>query len=151
VQPGGHLRECERLGHVVVSARVEACEPVDESVPGGQKQDWCLHAPCAQRLAKIAAVRIGKPDVDHERVGRSEVDLGQQFGAVRDGVDAKPVLLQPALQHATELRVVLDDHDSKTGHSSRSIAPSGKRLTVCQAMTEATSAPRVAAPASAAK
>ena len=68
MQAGVELVEGERLRHVVVAAGEHAVEPVGHVVARGQEQDWRPQAGRAQRVAHIAAVGVGQPDIDHEYI-----------------------------------------------------------------------------------
>ena len=127
LQASDHLREGERLGQVVVAAGIEACQPIDQRVAGGQEEHRRLHALRSQRLAEVASVGIGKTDVDHEQIRRRLLHLRDQLTAAGDRLRAEALLVEAALEDVTQLGVVLGDEDARSGHSSRSIAPRGSR------------------------
>jgi len=70
VQARDELCERERLGHVVVASGAEAGDAVGKRCAGAEEQDRQLHALRAQRLADVASVGVGQPDVDDQEVGR---------------------------------------------------------------------------------
>src|SRR5205085_3166649 len=147
VQPSHDLDERERLRDVVVAAGVEAGEAVGKLVPRSQEQQRRLDAARPQRLAEVAAVGVGQADVDDEQVRRYGIDAGEQVGPGRDRLRLEPLLGQTALQHATQLGIVLGDQHAGSRHSSRSIAPSGIRLIPAAATTAAIAPPATAAAA----
>jgi len=65
LQPRDELDERERLGEVVVASCVESGDAVDEQIVCGEEEHRRLDAPSAQRLAEVASVGVGQPDVDH--------------------------------------------------------------------------------------
>jgi hypothetical protein len=103
------LRERERLRQVIVTARIEAGNPVDERIARGQEEDGRLHAAGTKRVAEIAAVRVRQADVDHQRVDLRSTDPRERVGAGSDSVDYEPLLQQSAAEEASQLCVVLDD------------------------------------------
>src|SRR5262249_15164854 len=129
LQARDQFDEREWLREVVVSAGVEAGDPVDERVSGGEEEDGRRDAARAERLAKVASVGVREADVDHERIRSRQVDPIEQLRAARDAFDSEPFFAQAAREDGTELVVVLDDHDRLTvAHSWILIPRAGWRL-----------------------
>jgi len=118
LQPRDELDERERLGDVVVTSGVESGDAVDERVVRGEEEHRRLDAPSAQRLAEVASVGVGQPDVDDQEVGRLGPEPLEQFGATARADCREALLLEPAQKDAAQVEVVLDDHDLRTGHPS---------------------------------
>ena len=59
-RPQAHdeLGKRERLRQVVVAARVETSDPIDERIACGQEEHRRLHAAGPQRLANVTPVRV---------------------------------------------------------------------------------------------
>ncbi len=108
VQAGDHLVDVERLRHVVVAARSEPAEAIRQRVARAQEQHRRSHSLRPQRLAHVAAVRVGQPDIDHQR-GRSVLrGAVQQLAATGDGSDGEAGGSQVPQQRFPEWQVVLD-------------------------------------------
>ena len=69
VQADAQLVEVERLGQVVVAARLEAGDLVVEPVAGGKEEHGGVDPGGPQRQAQVAPVGVGQPDVEHQHVG----------------------------------------------------------------------------------
>ncbi len=121
-QARDELVERERLGHVVVAAGLEAGQPVDQRVAGGEEEHRRLHPLGPERLAGVAPVAVGEADVDHEDVGLGDRDALEQLRAGADGLAAEPLLAQAAGEHRAQRGVVLDDQHQGRQHGV-SIAP----------------------------
>ena len=63
VQAGDYLGQGKGLGDVIVAAGAEARQAVGEGVARGQEQHRSPHTSSSQRLADVAAIGIGKADV----------------------------------------------------------------------------------------
>ena len=81
MQPCDELGEREWLGQVVVAAGAETADAVGERTAGGQEEDRCLDALCAERLAHVASVAVRKADVDDEDVRGSSLDLVEKLAS----------------------------------------------------------------------
>ena len=115
------LDQRKRLGDIVVSARVEACDTVDDCIACGEKEHRDLDPARPQRLADVTPVGIGQPDVDDEDVGQALFGAGEHVAAVGDGVHVEAFLTKAATEHAPELGVVLDDQHLACGHRAQSL------------------------------
>ena len=109
--PGQELLEPERLGQVVVRARIEAADDVFDRVAGGEHQDGSV-APLATELRRhLESVLLGQHDVEQDDVVL--VDVGQHGGfvAVRRDVHGLALFLQTLLDEPGDLPVVLHDEN----------------------------------------
>ena len=116
--PGQQLVEPERLGEVVVRARIEPPHHVLRGVPGGEHQDRRVPALAPQLGGDLEPVLLGEHDVEQDDVVL--VDVGQQGGlvAVRGHVHHVALFLQALLDEARDFPVVFhheDFHGSKLG------------------------------------
>ena len=112
VQPREQLGERERLRQVVVAAGVEAGEPVGERVARGQEEHGRVDAAGAQRLADVAPVGVGQPDVDDQRVRQRVLDArAAQSRPVPTARPRSPPRAGRASRTSAQLGVVLDDQD----------------------------------------
>jgi hypothetical protein len=111
LEPRHELDEREWLREVVVAARVEAGDAVDDRVTGGQEEHRRPHASRAERLAQVAPVRVRQADVDHEHVRDRAFHRLERIRPRRGGVDREALLAEPAPEHAAQLLVVLDEQN----------------------------------------
>jgi len=96
-----------------------------ERCAGAEEQDRQLHPLRAQRLADVAPVGVGQPDVDDQEVGSRGSDPFEQLGAAARADRREALFLEPAQKDAAQVEVIFDDHDLRTGHRS-SVAPRGR-------------------------
>ncbi len=112
------LGDVEGLGEVVVAAGVEAAEAVREGVAGGQEQDGDAHAASAERLAHVAPIGIGQPDVDDQDVGGATGGSFDEAVPGGEGGHVEALGDEAADQDLTQVVVVLYEqqpwvHDAK--------------------------------------
>jgi hypothetical protein len=105
------LAESEGLRQVVVSAGVEAGDPVDNRVPRCEEEDRRLDSPRAQRLTQITAVGVGQADIDHEDVRLRRFEPIEQLFAAGDSFRSEAFFTKSADEQASKLVIVLDDQD----------------------------------------
>ena len=77
--PGDHLFEAERLGHIVVPAGGQATHAVDHRVAGGEEEDGRVAAVGPEPDQRVEAVHAGHHHVQHHHI-RAE-RAGQVHGA----------------------------------------------------------------------
>jgi hypothetical protein len=112
-QPGHQLVHAERLGDVVVGARVQRGDLLAGRLARRQDQD--RHpAPAAQGTDHVDAVHVGQPQVQQHHVGLVRRRQAQGRGAVGGRVHAVPPYLHVDHEGPYELRVVL--HHQHPGH-----------------------------------
>ena len=70
VEPGEHLRDLERLHHVVVGARGEPGQHLVVGAERGEEEHRGVLAGGLEGLDHVAAVGVGEPDVHHDDVER---------------------------------------------------------------------------------
>ena len=106
------FREGERLGQVVVAARLQAADAIVDGPPGAEDQDRHPDAPGAERVDQGQPIHLGQHDVDDGRV----VGLGQRLlepgSPVRHPVDRKARLPESLVDEIRNGRVVLHQKDS---------------------------------------
>jgi hypothetical protein len=110
-EAGEELAEREGLGQVVIGAAVETGDPILHRVPCGEHEDGRPAAAVADPAADLEAVHVRQHDVQDDHVvgvlGRGP----DRVGASRRDVDGVGLLLEPALEEAGHLQLVLDDQD----------------------------------------
>ena len=106
------LGELERLGEVVVGAAVEAGDLVGHAGARRQQQDRHLPAARAQLAQDGEPVAPRQHDVEDEQVVLALERAGESRLAVVRDVDLVVLGLQPALDEARHLLLVLDDQDA---------------------------------------
>jgi len=81
LDPCRQLARAERLGHVVVTAQLEADDPVDLVVARRQEHDRDARV-APERAADVGAVHLRHQDVEHDQVGPGGCESGQRFATV---------------------------------------------------------------------
>ena len=124
--PCKELGERERLRDVVVGPHVESPNPVADPVPSGEHQHRAPPSRLAQPPADLEPVEIGQHDVEDDHVigvlGREP----HRLASVTRDVDRVALLLEPALEEARHLRLVLHDEHA---HQDRPAASAQARAT----------------------
>jgi len=96
------LGEGERLGDVVVATGVEASDLVVHGVECGEEEDRGVLTFSAQRLADVATVGVGKPDVDHQDVdARTDGEVAECLLTVASDDDVVSVHPERVCQDAS--------------------------------------------------
>ena len=126
-QLGAHARqqlgEAERLGDVVVGARVEAADGVHLAVLRGEEHDRDGRAALAHALADLEAVDAGQPDVEDQQVVLA-VHAGRDgVRSRRHGLDLVPLALERADERHADALVVLSEQDQRHGPMVRRTNP----------------------------
>ena len=85
----------------------------------------------AQRLAEVAAVRVGQADVDDQDIRHAGLDAREQLRSAADRVGVESLLAEAAPKHRAQLVVVLDDQHPGAGHSASSMAPISRSGGMC--------------------
>ena len=111
------LTRIERLGQVVIQARVEAIDLLDIVRARGERQHRSV-GPLPQLAEQREPVRIGEPEVkDHERrVSASEERAS--LGAVGRVLNDESGVLQIERHELRDGWVILDDHDPGAAHAA---------------------------------
>ena len=115
LHPGDELEHVERLRQVVVGAGAEAGEPLVDGTEGGEEEDGRGLAGRPQRLAHVAPVGVGQPDVEDHHV--EVVVVGEEPQRLAAVVRGDHLVVREAHgvdDHATDRRVVLAE--SYSGH-----------------------------------
>src|SRR5262249_38148023 len=111
--PGQQLVDGERLGDVVVGARVEGVHLVLAPGPAGQHDDRHL-GPAAQPVDDLDAVDVRQAEVEDDQVGRAVLGLPQRAGPVGGHRHLEPAGRQVDPQRPHDLRLRVDD--PRPGH-----------------------------------
>ena len=133
---GEQLREGERLGEVVVGARVQARDPVVHGAQGGEQQDGRRDALRLEQAHHGHAVDVGQAAVEDDHVVRAGLGEGDRGHAVGRHVHDVALGHEHALDQGRHLRFVFDHEDSHRGDCaadrgvwSRGRGPSVRSLT----------------------
>jgi hypothetical protein len=111
-QPGQQLVDLERLGQVVLGARVESFDSVGERTQRGQQQDRGRDAPASQAADQVDALDRRQASIDdHHRVGPGEGQV-QSLLAVAGQIDFVAGVAEQFGEHGRQLPVVLDEQQS---------------------------------------
>ena len=106
------LGEPERLGDVVVGARLEALDGVRLGVERGQHDDRHDVAAAAQQPRHVVAGRaLAERDVEQHDVERLVAGRLERGVAVGDGGHAMALALEGAGEHVAQRTVVVDQQD----------------------------------------
>lgn len=104
--PREQFGEPERLGHVIVRARVEADDEIDLVGARGEHQHRQFGAARAQSAAHFQPVHPGQPEIEHEQVDPVRGGRGEHRRAVGDDLDLVPLPVQRAGQRLGDGRIV---------------------------------------------
>src|SRR6266545_2936100 len=116
LDPGDQLARAERLGHVVVGAELQAEDPVDLVVAGGEEQYRCPIAGLAQPPADLGAVHAGQRDVQDAGDRAHLPGRGQTRGTVMLDVHPETLAGQVHPDQVGDGSLVLDDeHQTLAG------------------------------------
>jgi hypothetical protein len=112
--PGEQLIDPERLGHVVVRARVEGLDLVG-GIGAARQHDDRHRRPPAQPLDYRHAVHVGQAEVEQYQVGRELRRQRQRLGRRCRGVDLVVPHPQVDPQRPQDLRLVVNHQDPGQG------------------------------------
>jgi hypothetical protein len=121
--PGQQLLSGERLGQVVVGARVQPCDPVGDLVTGGQHQHRQIPTCGPQPPAGLQPPEAGHHHVEDQQIQRvtaNPTDPVEHGETVGDGADVVTLDLEHPLQRLTDGRFIIRDHDPHAGPPSSS-------------------------------
>ena len=110
-QVGQQLGGCERLGHVVVGAAVEAGDLVGYGVARGEQQHRHADAFAAQLGHHGEAVHLRQHHVEDDHVVVAAFGVGEAGGAVVHDVRLVAVLGEYVRQRLRQAHVVFNDED----------------------------------------
>jgi hypothetical protein len=128
---GDEHRQAERLGHIVVSPKLEAQDDIallplgrhhDDRDVGGQRV-------VADLLEDLGPRKVGEHDIHERKVGGLRPDLVEAGQAVPGDVDGVTLLDQPPRHQVGHVRFVFDDQDSFLGHVTEIVHPSRRAAT----------------------
>jgi hypothetical protein len=127
------LRHADRLGHVVVGARLEREDDIGLAVARGQRDHVGAVAGGAQAAADLDAVGPrAQPDVEQHEVVGAQGERVQRGSALPDGQDAMAVGAQRAGHDVAQVGLVLDDEYAAgewlgRGHCVATLGPRHER------------------------
>jgi hypothetical protein len=112
------LTRAERLGQVVVGAKLEPEQLVELVVPGRQHHDRDRGI-SAKLAGDIEPVQPGQAQIEHYEVGMSLADQGEGGATVGGDQDAEPGVLEVVAGKLGDLWLVVHDEDGlHQGHRS---------------------------------
>src|SRR5439155_26459215 len=112
----------ERLRHVVVRAGVERGDLLGLVADDGEDDDR-RRAPRAQLARDVGAARVRQHEVEDHRVGRTHRRQRQRLLPRRRRVDLVAGAAQARLERAEDLRLVVDDEDTRHARSASTKCP----------------------------
>src|SRR5215467_6925123 len=121
--PGQELGQPERLGHVVVGARVEPDHRVHLVRPRGEDQHGDILPFRAQTAAYLQPVQLWQPDVEHDQVEPAGHGRIQRARAVRRNVDFIALAPQCARQWVGDGEVILGKQNAGHDPMVRRLSP----------------------------
>ena len=113
--PGDHLLEGERLGHVVVAAERQALDLVLGRVLGGEEQHRRADAVLPQPADDAEAVEAGHHHVEDEQVGPERLRGVDRLEPAGRGLDLEAGEPQRGRQQLDDARLVVDDEQAGFG------------------------------------
>ncbi len=116
LHPGDQLGGRKRFRDVVVRAELEAEDPVDLGVTGGQEDDRDRRG-LAQPPAHLEAVDVGKADVEHDEPGPVRADRGDDVLAGGGLHHPETVAAEVELDQVGNVGLVVDDEDGPSLHA----------------------------------
>ena len=111
LQARDELARPERLGHVVVGARLQRADLLVLLADRAQHEDRHLR-PLAQRLRDLDPVAVGQHEVDDRRRRRVQRGRVERLLDRRRLQDLEARVAQDDLQRPQDLRLVVDDQDA---------------------------------------
>jgi hypothetical protein len=112
--PRNELARRERLGQVVVGSQLEAQDPIDLLVPGGEDQN--RHAsPSPQLLADFDSVQVGQTEIEDDEARVTPLD-GLEAALARALADDLEACLLQVRSHQLADGLVVLDHDHNSAH-----------------------------------
>ena len=116
LDPGEQLLPAERLGDVVVGARLEAAHLLQLGRPGGQHRHRHV-GKVADALERLPTIQLGHRDVQEDGVRRRRVERPQRILAVGGLGHLVALTLQELANEAADVRVVVDNEHVRTCHA----------------------------------
>ena len=118
VQPSDEFAKGERLGEVVVGARIESLHAIVDRVARGEHQYGRAHTALAQRATEVEPTSAGEHDVENDDVVRAQHGARSSSRERRLAHDLKAVFGQPAVDDRGKLRIILyqeNTHRARVG------------------------------------
>src|SRR5262245_6564942 len=114
-KPGQQLVDAERLGHVVVGARVECCHLLAVLAHDRENQDGSAR-PLAEPAADLRSGAVGQDKIEDHGVRRPRDGGCQRGSGIGGRLDLVPRGPQAGLEGAQDLGLVVDDEDAPRAH-----------------------------------
>ena len=111
--------QLERLGHVVVGAKVEALDLVLHAAPRRQHEDVRAQTVLAPTLQQRQTVFLGQHDVEDDDVVLGGARLEIAFLTVGGDIDGEAFFFQPLPKGADKRFVIFDQQYAHDGFSLR--------------------------------
>ena len=116
------LSRAERFGDVVVGAQLQAEEPIELAVAGGEEQHRHVAAG-AHPATHLEPVDVGEADVEQHERGTVLLDQLQATLAVRCLQHTEACVAQIQVEEVGDVRVVLDHHERAFRFGHRLMLP----------------------------
>src|SRR4029078_5611523 len=117
------LANRERFRKVSGTAGAEAGDAIRERASGCEEQDRRLYALGPEGLADVAAVAVGKADIDDQQVGRRLLDVLEELAARCDAARREALLREAADQRCTHVGGGLRHDDLGLDQPPRKASP----------------------------
>ena len=109
---GEKFEKFERLGQVIVSAVVEACDAVFDGIPRGKHENGNFKARFAQTPANFKATEAGKHNVKNNQVVGIDFRLFERLDSVGNSIDRVGMFFQPLNDKVLNAGIVFCNQDS---------------------------------------
>jgi hypothetical protein len=122
------LREVEWLDEVVISAAIQAGDPIRGPIECSEHEHGDGDPPSPDRGKGVVATHPRHPPVEHDDLVLIGGQVGQRRLAIGNGVNDVPILGQPTNKHPAKRFIVLRKQHA---HRSSSPAQPYERVTTC--------------------
>ena len=120
-QPGQQLRDLERLGQVVLRARVEALDPVVQRAARREHEDGRENPAGPQPGDQVDALDPGQAAIDEQHLVPARQPRVQAGLPVGGDLDGEPLPGQQLVEQLRQPAIVLD-HEDPRRQDSRDVA-----------------------------
>ena len=124
VDTGQHHREVDRLGHIVVGAKLQCFDDIRAFRLGGDHDDGQLglRPALTQTAQHLEAAHAGHPHIEQNEIVLTGRRALERRRAVGGRVDPEALLYQKARQHVpVEVGVVDDEDRTGTAHATATL------------------------------
>ena len=106
VQASDELAKGERLGEIVVGARIESLDAIVDRVARGEHQHGRAHAALAQRATEVEPTASGEHDVENDHVVGAQHRARSSARECRFAHDLESVFGQSTVDDRGKLRII---------------------------------------------